>query len=77
MHCNCCDRQLPDKEIIWNEELGAWELCSTCLEIAMEAAYCDGFQTEDDEYIILDDEDSYEYYLVGRLTDEDGALLYD
>lgn len=32
-------------------------MCSTCLAEAMDAAYCDGFQTEDDEYIILDDED--------------------
>lgn len=48
---------MSEKEISFNEELGTFEPCSTCLEIAMDAAYCDGFQTEDDEYIILDDED--------------------
>lgn len=56
MHCNCCDRELDDKEIIFNEEIGTWEMCSSCLSISMDAAYCDGFKKEDDEFILIDDD---------------------
>ncbi len=55
MKCNCCDRDLSDPEIIWNKELGkngegAFELCSTCLEAAMDAAYSDGFVREEEKF---------------------------
>lgn len=59
MHCKACDKQLGEKELIWNTELrdgsGDWELCFDCLSVAMDAAYCDGFETEDDKFILLDD----------------------
>lgn len=63
MHCNCCDKQLSEKEIIWNPEIDNWELCTTCLDVAMETAYSQGFHIEDDEecYVLDEafDEDSY------------------
>jgi hypothetical protein len=63
MKCNICDRELSEKEISFNEDINTFEPCTTCLDIAMDAAYCDGFTTEDDEYILLDDEElDNEYY---------------
>lgn len=60
MKCNCCDAELSEKEIIWNEEIQAWELCSVCLEVALDAAYSQGF-TIDDEIPVLEEEwDSYD-----------------
>lgn len=59
MHCKACDKQLSDKELSWNEDLKDWELCTTCLDVALDAAYCDGFHTEDDEYVIIDDNFGY------------------
>ena len=54
MHCNICDKTLSEKEISWNTELGRYctgdyEPCSNCLEVALEAAYTDGFKSEEDE----------------------------
>lgn len=49
MHCNICDRMLSEKEIVWNKDIDTYEPCGTCLEIAMDAAYSDGFQYDDDE----------------------------
>lgn len=60
MRCNICDKQLTDKEVVWNKELEAYEPCSYCLEIAMDAAYSDGFQHDDDEYTVLVGEESDE-----------------
>lgn len=56
MHCHICDKELSEKETNYNEDLGAFEPCTICLDIAMDAAYSDGFLTEDDEFIILDDD---------------------
>ena len=64
MHCNICDKQLGEKEISWNDDLGTYEPCVTCLEVIMEAAYSDGFDTEDDEFIVLEssfDEDTHSF----------------
>jgi len=59
MRCNICDRQLSEKEIIFSKELDTFEPCTTCLDAAMEAAYTAGFDTEDDEYILIEDNDNY------------------
>lgn len=58
MRCSCCDKAMTDKEIQWNKEYNEWELCSVCLEVALDAAYSDGFQNEDDENAILVGEES-------------------
>ena len=58
MRCSCCDKQMTDKEIQWNKEYEEWEVCSICLEIALDAAYSDGFQNEDDDNSILVGEES-------------------
>lgn len=60
MRCNICDKQLTDKEIIWNKQLQAYEPCSYCLEAAMDAAYSDGFQHEDDGSTIFIGEESFD-----------------
>lgn len=60
MRCICCDKELSDKEVTWNEELGDWELCTVCFDVAMDAAYCDGFQMEEDSsFVILDNDFIY------------------
>lgn len=56
MHCNICDKQLSEKEINYNDDLKSFEPCSVCLEAAMDAAYSDGFLTEDDEFVIINDD---------------------
>lgn len=62
MRCNICDKQLSDKEVVWNKELDAFEPCAYCLEAAMDAAYSDGFQHDDDTRGIV---------LVGEESDDD------
>lgn len=52
MKCHACDKDMSDKEINYNEELGDYEMCTTCLDIALDAAYSQGFQTEDDIFVI-------------------------
>lgn len=65
MRCNICDHTLTDKEVIFNKEAEAFEPCTTCLDIAMDAAYCDGYQyNEETECVVLvesfdDVEDEY------------------
>lgn len=55
MRCNICDKELSDKEAVFNKDLQAYEPCTVCLDIAMDAAYCDGIQIdEENECIILD-----------------------
>lgn len=53
MHCHICDKELSDKEVSWNKDLDSFEPCTTCLDIAMDAAYCDGYETEDDSFVVL------------------------
>ena len=59
MRCNICDRKMTDKEIAYNEELGAFEPCSTCLEVIMDAAFSGGYQDTGDESVILVGEQSF------------------
>jgi len=54
MHCHICDAELSEKEINWNKELDSFEPCTVCLDIAMDAAYSNGYTTEDDVFVILD-----------------------
>lgn len=57
MRCSICDRELSDKEVTWNDELQDWEICTTCLEISLEAAFSDGYQAEeDDSFVVLSDD---------------------
>ncbi len=59
MRCNICDRKMTDKEIVYNEDLGAFEPCSTCLEVIMDAAFSGGYQDTGEESVILVGEQSY------------------
>ena len=47
MRCHICDKALTDAEIQYIPETKTFDCCSTCLEVAMETAYCDGFVKED------------------------------
>ena len=55
MHCKVCDREMSEKEITWNEELNDWEICSTCLEIALDTAFSNGIDEEDQSFVVFDD----------------------
>lgn len=57
MKCNICNKDMSDKEIVYSDDLKTYEPCTTCLDIAMDAAYSQGFLTEDDEYVIINDGD--------------------
>ncbi len=52
--CNICDKEIQGDEIQWNAAGQFFEPCGTCLEIAMDAAYSDGFQYEEDIVTVLD-----------------------
>ena len=74
MRCNCCDRALTEKEVIFNPEIKTWELCTTCLEIALDAAYSGDFRHEDDAKYVLDEEDGFDsddYYAWTQFTDRE------
>lgn len=43
MRCYICDHQLTDKEVNYNQDLGMDEPCTTCLDVALDAAYSGGF----------------------------------
>jgi hypothetical protein len=59
MRCNICDKALTDKEVVWSTDLKAYEPCTTCLEAAMDAAYCDGFDAGDDSYVVIEDDEPF------------------
>ncbi len=48
MRCNACDKALTEAEIQFIPQSKTFEMCSICLEVAMDAAYSDGFQRPDD-----------------------------
>jgi hypothetical protein len=55
MRCHICDKSLSEKETIYNKDLQAYEPCTVCLDIAMDAAYCDGVQRDEEyECVVLD-----------------------
>lgn len=55
MRCHICDKALSEKEVIYNKDLEAFEPCTVCIDIAMDAAFCDGIQIDDaNECIVLD-----------------------
>ena len=58
MRCNCCDRVLSEDEIQFNPEIDAFEMCSTCLDISLDAAFSGKFSYDDS------DED-YSFIVVG------------
>lgn len=73
MRCNCCNRMLDETEIIYNEELGTFELCSTCLNIAMDAAFPSGYKQEEEETPVLDPDfdDEASYFLLTEFKKDD------
>lgn len=52
MRCNICDKALSDTEVVFNKGLNDYEPCSTCLEIAMDAAFSQGYHRPDDEIAV-------------------------
>lgn len=63
MRCNICDKPLSESEIVYIPETKSFDCCTTCLDIALEAAYCDGFQREEP----LDDPDLDDLYGSGAV----------
>ena len=58
MRCHICDRPLSDSEVQTCPSGSGFEPCTTCMDIALDAAYCDGFVKEDlDEVEVLDGDD--------------------
>ena len=74
MRCSCCDRALSDAEVIWNAELQAWEICSTCLEVAMDAAFSNGFSPDGEP---LDDPEMQEQFGNGAVETLDPDFQND
>lgn len=74
MRCNICDRALSDTEIIWNKDIKTYEPCNTCLEIAMDAAYSQGFKCDGDP---LDDPEMQEEFGNGAIETIDPDFQRD
>lgn len=55
MRCHCCDKALSEAEIIPLPAGHGYEPCSVCLEIALDAAYSNGFTREDEEEDLYED----------------------
>ena len=47
MHCYACDKMLSENEINYIPETKKFDCCAECLEIAMDAAYSNGFVRDD------------------------------
>jgi len=54
MHCHICDKELSEKEIVFNVELDGFEPCSECLDIIYETAFGNGFDPEDDDVSVIE-----------------------
>lgn len=48
MRCHICDKALSDTEVSWNKDLGEYEPCAVCLEIALDAAYSGDFKADEE-----------------------------
>lgn len=46
MRCYICDKLMSEAETAFSPDGKTLECCATCLEIAMDAAYSDGFTRE-------------------------------
>lgn len=68
MRCHCCDKQLTEAEIQYIPATNSFEMCSICLEIAMDTAYSDGF-------VRPDDVDGVEILEIETLEDNTGWYL--
>lgn len=49
MHCFICDKMLSEAEIVFNTDLDGYDCCPTCLEVALDAAFSDGYDKEPEE----------------------------
>lgn len=71
MRCHVCDKAISEAEIQVTPDGKGYEPCSICMEIALDAAYCDGFVRSDDlDEIEVLDGDTFvtEADELGRLT---------
>lgn len=74
MRCAICDRALSDAEVQWNKDTETFEPCSTCLEIALDAAYSGGFDPDGEP---LDDPDMQNDYGNGAVETLDPDFQHD
>lgn len=77
MHCKACDKELSEKEINWNSDLNDWELCTHCLDVAMDAAWTNGFNGEDEEEFVVLDGDFDDRYGYDSYTHAPGTYEED
>lgn len=54
MKCNICDKDMTDKEVVFNTDLDSYEPCTVCLDIALDAAFSQGFSIEEDSGFVVD-----------------------
>lgn len=55
MRCHICDRALSGTEIIKSPDKKSYEPCTSCMEVIMETAYCDGFVKDEETETELGD----------------------
>lgn len=63
MRCHVCDKAMQENEIVYLPETNSFDCCATCLDVALEAAFSDGFQKEEP----LDDPELEELFGDGLL----------
>jgi hypothetical protein len=75
MRCNICNNLLSEKEIVFNTDIKAFEPCSTCLEVALDAAFSGGFSSDTDPLDDSDIEDQFGDGVVETLDLEAGTVF--
>lgn len=61
MRCECCDKIMSPEEIQYIQEEKTFDYCTTCLDIAMEAAYSGDFKRNEEELTEVDDDLPFKY----------------
>lgn len=74
MHCNICDKMLSETEIVFNNDINTYEPCSTCLNVALDAAYSQGFSPDGEP---LDDPEMQDEYGNGAVETIDPDFQKD
>lgn len=76
MRCHICDKALTEAEIQVTPDQKTYEPCTVCMDIALDAAYSDGFVREEP----LDDpdiEDQFGSGVVETLDEDYHRSVYD
>ena len=61
MRCECCDKVMSPEEIQYIIQVKEFDYCTTCLDVAFDAAYSGDFKRSEENIEELDDEEQPEF----------------